>query len=407
MAILTMCGVLPVNGQDADNFITVSGVVKNRQNNKKIVYASVFINRTNIGTVTNEDGEFVLKVRKSQIDKGLIVSHIGYLNESVALSNVNTDNIKVLMTQKRNMLDEVVVKANVCRNIVSEAIHKIADNYQNRNVILTGFYRETSKKKSHYINISEAILEAYKTDYAKRDVDYDRVRILKGRKLLSQKSGDTLAVKLLGGPNICLYMDAIKNPELFLEDKELQNYNFVMMNTEYIDSRPQYVIVFAPNVKLDYALFNGRMYIDKENMAITRLELSVDMGDRNKITSMILKKKPLSMRFKPLAFDIYMTYKECDGKMCLNYVRDEIKFQCDWKKKLFHTQYDIVSEMVVTDVNDEKVKRFSFADSFRDNDVFADKVGAFYDDNFWGNYNILTPSESLDKAVRKLKKQER
>ena len=53
--------------------------------------------------------------------------------------------------------------------------------------MLTGFYRETAQKGRRYINISEAIIDIYKTPYANRNVDRDRVQIYKGRKLLSQK----------------------------------------------------------------------------------------------------------------------------------------------------------------------------------------------------------------------------
>ena len=61
--------------------------------------------------------------------------------------------------------------------------------------------------------------------------------------------------------------------------------------------------------------------------------------------------------------------------------------------------------MVVTDLADNGIQKISYKESFHGDEAFADKVTAFYDDDFWGGYNIIEPTESLDKAVNKLKKQ--
>ena len=45
--------------------------------------------------------------------------------------------------------------------------------------------------------------------------------------------------------------------------------------------------------------------------------------------------------------------------------------------------------------------------AFKQNHVFSDKVDNFTSDNFWGGYNIIEPTESLEHAVNKLKKQQK
>ena len=101
-----------------------------------------------------------------------------------------------------NTLSEVIIRAGDPRYIVEEAIEKVNKNYIATGSMLTGFYRETAQKGRRYINISEAVIDVYKTPYKDRNVERDRVQIYKGRKLLSEKASDTLAVKLLGGPNL-------------------------------------------------------------------------------------------------------------------------------------------------------------------------------------------------------------
>lgn len=89
------------------------------------------------------------------------------------------------------MLNEIVVYAHNPRFIVEEAIRKIPVNYSNKTICLL-IYRETVQKGRRYINISEAIIDVYKTSYEDMTTTRDRVQVLKGRRLLSQRASDTL-----------------------------------------------------------------------------------------------------------------------------------------------------------------------------------------------------------------------
>ena len=251
MAVMLLMGTSPVHA-DNGNIVTVNGVVKTLQK-KAIESASVRIKGTNISTVTNEDGEFVLKVDRGVKSGTLIVSHIGYTSSQYAYNESNANDITVLLTPKKNMLEEVIVQADVSQNIVRQAIMSIPNNYESKESLLTGFYRETVSKRSHFINISEAVIGLYKTSYADRKIDKDRVHIIKGRKLLSEKPSDTLSVKLQGGPNLSNFADYVKNPDDLLNLETLNNYYFRMEKSIYMDNRLQYVISFEPKTNLEYA----------------------------------------------------------------------------------------------------------------------------------------------------------
>ena len=60
--------------------------------------------------------------------------------------------------------------------------------------------------------------------------------------------------------------------------------------------------------------------------------------------------------------------------------------------------------MVVTDLVANDAKPMALTEAFRSNDSFFDKVSVFYDPDFWQDYNIILPSESLEQAIEKLKK---
>jgi hypothetical protein len=401
IVISLMLAAISVAAQD---YITVTGVVKDRRSNKKLEYVNISVHGTNIGTVTNADGGFSIKIKDTVQVKTLNISHIGYFNQQFPVRSDALNDITILLTPNDRTLKEIVVHPTDPLKLVEKAIEKIAVNNSRNKHMLTGFYRETVRKRRNYINISEAIINIYKTPYTE-GADRDRVQIYKGRKLLSPKPGDTLIVKFEGGPTLSTYLDVVKNKDILLDKETLHYYKFKMENPVMIDEHLHYVVSFQPQVILPYALFYGKLYIDNETLTFSRAEFSLSMDDRNKATQAILKKKPSGMHFKPEEVTYLVTYKTVNGISYLNYVRNEVRFKCDWKRKLFSTGYTIISEMVVTDKKDDNVSGISYKDSFNKNQVLSDKVRNFYDSDFWEDYNIIEPTESLDAAVNKLKKQ--
>ena len=404
--MLLACGIIPVRAQDQaeEPFITISGIVKDKQTKKRLGYVNLSVPGTSVGTITNEEGEFTIKVRNSLQARQVEVSHIGYLNDIIPVTGKNLSDYTVWLEPNTNSLAEVIIRADDPRIIVQEALRKVDDNYLTTGSMLTGFYRETAQKGRRYINISEAIIDIYKTSYKGRSVDRDRVQIYKGRKLLSQKASDTLAIKLLGGPNLSVYVDVVKNPDLLLSPEILPYYAFRMEESTMLNDRPHYVISFVPAVILPYALYEGKLFIDKERLSFSRAEFALNMDDQVKATEAILRRKPFGLRFKPLEVSFLVTYKEQEGVTRLSYIRNEVRFKCDWKRKLFSTNYTVVSEMVVTDGR-EAQSGIPYRFAFKADQSLSDKVLDFADESFWGAYNIIEPTESLENAVNKLKKQ--
>lgn len=394
--------------EEVDGYFTVTGVVRNKDDRKKLENVNVSVPGTNIGTVTNLDGLFSLKIKDAEIVRGLEVSHIGYLNTQISLKeNKDLSTLTVWMIPAPNLLSEIVIFGNNARGIVEEAIRKIPVNYSPNENMLTTFYRETVQKRRRYISVSEAVIDVYKTAYNDRVPVKDKVQLQKGRRLLSQKNSDTLAVKVVGGPSLAIYLDVVKNQDALLNMGDLDYYEFHIEEPVNFDNRMQYVISFRPKVSLMYALFYGKLYIDFEKLAFTRAEFSLDMKNKTKAVEAILHKKPLGLQFKPQEVSYLVTYKEQNGKTYLNYIWNTIRFKCDWKKRLFSSGYTVYSEMVVTDRQEDNFTAISNKTAFKEKQVFYDLVDEYWNEDFWKEYNIIEPTESLEHAVNKLKKQSR
>ena len=395
---LWLCSLCMMAQDDA--VWTLSGKVTDAKTHKAMAHVSV--TDRSVGTVTNEAGEFVLKLQKAP--KTVSFSCLGYKTQLLDASALGGVRVEVRMEPNSVMLDEIVVQGADAKELVQKAIEKIEDNYPIVPNLLRGFYRETVEKRGHFTSISEGVVDVYKTGYDKDDWR-DGVAILKGRRLLSQRPSDTLSVKLQGGPVLPIMLDVVKEKDILLNEDELKNYTFRYVTMSKADDRNQYVVEIAPLYVLPYALYRGRLYIDQETLAFTRIDLTLDMSNPGKVTEMILKKKPLGLRFTPHELSIYIDYKTDDGVTRINYIKNTIRFRCDWKRKLFKSNYTVTSEMVVTDRQEGgDLKPIRSRDTFNRKDNFYDKVVYFKDPDFWGNDNIIEPTEDLLKGIEKIKK---
>ena len=387
--------------------LLVTGIVKDKETRQVLANVNVSVQGSNVGTVTNADGVFSLKVSQEELGRGVQISHIGYQNLFLPAEALTSSSKRstIWLTPTTFTLDMVNVYGGDPLELVEKALRKIPQNYSDHDHLFSAFYRETIQKRKRYIGISEAVLDAYKTDYKVRDIQNDRVQIHRGRRLQSQKSSDTLAVKIAGGPNMPIYLDVVKNGEDLLNVNMLHCYRFSMQISMSIDNRMQYVVAFEPRVVLEHPLYRGLLYIDQQTLAITRAEFQLDMTDAEKAARFILRKKPNGLRFKLQEVSYLITYRYQDGKSYLNYLRNAIRFKCDWKKRLFSSNFTTLTEMVMVDRNDRPEERIRMKDAFKQREVFYDVVEAYWNEDFWKDYNIIEPTESLESAVKRLKKQ--
>jgi len=381
----------------------VSGVVKDRQTGDVLSRVSITVDGSEAHTVTNDDGRFTLKVNNTP--RYIQLSHIGYKTRRQQL-NGQTEGLQIMMTSHAITLDEVVVSVNDPLEIVRAAMKHIPSNYPMQPELMRCFYREVTRRGSRHIAVAEAVMDMYKTSY-RFGPNADAVGILKGRRLMSMKSKDTLGVKIQGGPVMPLMADVAKNPEYMLNEQDLAQCDLHMRQPVRLNDRLHYVIQVEPHDITYYPLMGGLLYIDEESLAITRAELELDVRDWRQASDYMLVKKPIGLRFRPKQLTMIIGYTtDMQGITRMNYLRNEMRFNCDWKRRLFASAYTAVSEMVVTDrlASGRDAKRPSGRSSFGLKDRFYDRVEYFDDPDFWADYNIIEPTESLEHAIDKLKK---
>lgn len=374
----------------------VQGTVVDQATGRALESVHISIPGRHQATVTNADGFFTLK--SDQPIREIICSYLGYRTRRVKAG----DMVNISLQRESVQLDEASIISGDPRSIVETAVERLQDTYCKEPQLLECFYRETLRKRSRYTYVAEAVAKLYKSSYSGY-IDNDAAALVKSRVLVSQRRSDTLSVKFQGGPNMAIAMDLLKNREVLFDSQELNLYRFEMLPAAYIGDRLQFVVKMSPNAMADYALYHCVVYIDRELLTFTRVEASLDMADKSKATRAMLVSKPFSLRFFPEESSLVLNYKLEDGKSRLEYCRTTIRFACDWRKRLFRTHYTAVNELVVTDVCPEAVP-IPRKERFRSRDFLPEMAAHFYDPAFWADYNIIEPSESLEHAIKRLRK---
>ena len=377
---------------------SVQGNVVDAVSGRPMESVHVSVPGRHYATVTNADGDFTIK--SDQPVSEVVFSYLGY--RTLRQKAVGAP-LRIRLTPESMPLAEASIVMGDPREILGEAIRRIPDNYSKNPELMECFYRETVRKRNRYIFVSEAVARLYKTGYD-GNIYRDRAALEKSRILLSQRRTDTLSVKMQGGPTQALTFDVVKNPEILFDEEELSLYEFEMGMPTYIGDRIQFVIHFRPGSRpVDWALFHGTLYIDRDLLSFTRIEMSMDMSDVDKATRQMIIKKPLTLRVTPKELSVVISYRLKDGQSRLEYFRSTMRFNCDWKKRLFATAYAVVNELVVTDLREPAVP-IARAEAFRSVDYLIEKAAEFQDPDFWKDYNIIEPSESLEHAIGRLRR---
>jgi hypothetical protein len=389
--------------KDQNRFSEFNGLVIDGKTKKSLEFASITVNSTNISTISNLDGKFLLKVPSSDLDKSVTVSYLGYKNKVIRLQDFSKNTV-VKMEESFVNLPAVSLVASDPIIIIKKVLKNRDVNYPNEPLIMNAFYRESIKKRRKYASLSEAVVDIYKQPYDV--VAKDKVKLFKSRKSTDYTKIDTLVIKLQGGPYNNINMDMIKNKNLFFSDDLFEIYDFTLDKTINLNNKPVFVINFVQKKSVVEPLFKGKLYIDINSYALTKAVFSLNLENLKKASKYFVKKKPAKANVIPVHTKYIVDYRNNNGKWYYNYGRIELSFKIKWDKKLFNSLYHLIIEMAITDwkVNSDHTT-LKNKEKLKQNVIINDSASGFSDPKFWGDYNVIEPDKSIENAIRKIKKQ--
>ncbi|WP_299429578.1 carboxypeptidase-like regulatory domain-containing protein [uncultured Maribacter sp.] len=387
------------------NYAEYKGEVLDESSKKPLIFATLAIEKSNISTVTNKEGEFSLKIPNSTESKNVIVSFLGYKTKIIPLNEFKKNKTKIYLAISVTELTEV--NLSIPKNaeaLVRETLKSKGENYFDDPTLMTAFYRETIKKRRKNVSLSEAVVNIYKTPYtSKRN---DAVKLYKARKSTDYNKLDTVALKLQGGPFNALYIDIIKYPEYIFSEESLDNYLFSYDSSTRINDKLIYVINFKQKPHVYSPLYKGKLFIDIENKILTNATYKLNITNKEAASRMFVRRKPKNANVRPTEVAYRVDYREKNGKWYYGYSNVFLEFKIDWDKRLFNSVYSMTCEMAVTDW--EKSTKESLPkpkERIKSSIILSDAAVGFSDPDFWGEYNIIEPEKSIESAIRKIKRQ--
>ncbi len=395
--------------QQDQSFKQYKGEVVGADSNKSLVFATVAIEETNISTITNADGEFLLKVpnkiANDLMDSNVLVSFLGYRTKRIPLIQFDENgNNKIELSVSVTELPEVNVEVpKDAEELVRETLAKKGENYFEDPTLMTAFYRETIKKRRKNVSLSEAVVNIYKTPYT--SYKKDGVKLYKARKSTDYSKLDTVALKLQGGPFNALFVDVMKYPEYIFTNETLNNYTFSFDRSTRVNDRLIYVVDFKQLETILDPLYQGKLYIDAENKILTSAIFSLNITDRDLAARMFVRKKPSNARVWPTEVAYRVDYREKNGRWYYGYSNVLMEFKINWDKRLFNSVYSMTCEMAVTDWETNKAEDYPKSrDRIKSSIILADEAIGFADPDFWGEYNIIEPDKSIESAIEKIQR---
>jgi hypothetical protein len=378
--------------------IVLSGKVMDRSSREPLNYVSVSLADRPVGTITNADGNFLLKIPAVNGDDTILISTVGYARLKKVAREFQKDEV-IYLPPVSVKIKEIKVRAIPAGDIVANFRENIIHNYSTGTQLLTGFYRETLKQDDDYINVSEAVLEILKAPYDAL-VRGDKVHLLKARRSPEVRPFQWVNFKLQGGPRTIIMLDVVKTLETFLDPEYAAYYHYSVQQVIWYKNHPVFVIRFRPLKNTEIPCFEGEMFIDRENYALLFARFSLDESGLELAGQSFIVKKPKGFRVKPLFVNYQIDFSEFEGKWHLHTAQASIAFRVRSRNDKVNSVFHSVSDLLVTDVDNTDQKRFPVKDLFTVNDIFAE-FATDYDEAFWENYNIIKPDEDLQNAVKK------
>ncbi len=424
--------------------------------------ASVYIENTTIGTVSNTDGKFVLSVPQEYVQDTLVISSIGYKSFRTAIKDFD-NTMDIYLEEDVASLDEIVLVAETRpktgNDIVLRAIERFPKNLPEQPYLQKGFLRHKERNKKEYKWLIESAITLYDSSYASGAKDNLKINVEETRKSYDLRNVDSMftyySYLKYNARNVNLKSkqmrrDTIKTASLvkaikwnderingldnlfkgklnlvrnsneskaLFGEKILETHQFTLDTVLVDNGRKIYKIKISKskdfvglntkNIYNEGFEANGWIYIYWDNYAVKKIEYTLIAASDTQ------KKRSKSLFDTKVNHKLIMTYMEYDGKMYPNYIyyetpklvnagdrsSDRDREENKAKNNPDEQFYYTTQEILFTEiVQDAELVNEALEGEWSE-DIFSPRP---YNQSFWKNYNVLLESEEEEKLIEDL-----
>jgi len=430
--------------------ITISGKILSSKDSKPICYASIGIANSYIGTISNDSGDFQLKLSTNYSQDTITVSAIGYKSQKIAIEEFNQSSKQIIYLQAHTYsLNEVIVtnKKLSAKDILRACIKNIPKNYPTKKFSYEVFMREAGILDSTYAMLTESVANV--VDYGYRsNIKKNKFQLLEFRKSndkrnfnwrtslrewLYEKNGlyeciknDRLKIKKRNNKieTFEYYKSHESNPYRFLSEEFLRQIDANIDSLSYYNNQLVYCISYKTKKHKLSTDCIGQIIIEKSNKALLEIRSrayinkdrlrSIKKADgstkytENQITS------KANMGFNNLNYTkLILKYKKQNKKYYLSYIRvqhngtnsigtfsgsNNVKksHQSNWTSGMLYQD----NELFVTKIHEKPVKIKWRKKMDRSKELYKHELP--YNKSFWGSYTTIVRNPLSKKMASDL-----
>ena len=394
----------PINKNDSSSFKYFKGTILDSKSKNELTFASITVSGSNISTISNSEGDFLIKIPIDRQDASLIISFLGYKDKVISIKDLKQEKNLLYLEPIIILLKEVVVNVIDANKLFSNVLNNRSKNYGDSSIKMVGFYRESIKKRRTYVSVLESIVDIEKIPFSSGV--QDQVDILKGRKNVDYTKLDTINFKLEGGLFTALFIDLIKDPSNIFSENVFDLYNFRFEDITQINDKQVLIISFKQKSSLEDPdpLYAGKLFIDAKSLAIISATFQLNVENRIKAGLIFTRKKPKGLDIYPTEVNYQVDYRQQNNKWIFSYSRGDITFKLNWDKWIFNTSYTTTFELVNTNWENQDSQAQINTQKLSPYVIMSDRIPNSADVNFWGEYNIIEPEKSIESAIIKIQR---
>ncbi len=364
----------------------VVGIVKSKVDSLPLSFATVQLNNTSTGTISNEEGIFKLSANFNVSDS-LSISYLSFKTTTISINRRN-DTIVVFLDENSFLIEEVKIMP-LDEMVIFEKLKGLLQVYRKNSEPFSSkaYLRLKTRKNLEAVEYLEALYNISGS-------------VSKGPTELNLKMGQSIHDNAVEFYNLNI-SNQLTSVNLYRKNKIAGNYNW-LGNLNFNQIQKFYKIenyqknnsdVVLILKSLDKAFYDAKLILNKDFNRIKSVRLTSNSPKKlgytaiNKVDSISYSKVEISFNYMPNSFNLNYIYLDED----LNY------YKFNQPKTTYYTN----ALILLDNHNDLFLDPLDYSDVMLSND-YAKILSYGFDKNFWNSNNTMQTTASIEEFIKKI-----
>lgn len=375
-------------GLSQDRILT--GFIKEIKTNIPIEKVSISIVGTNIGTLSNEEGQFRLIIPTGY--SKITFSHLNYNFKEIEIDN--KINLEIFLEPKEYILDEVVINHKPGKSLLLDAVNASKDKLE-KSLLLNTYYREFVNVDGKYTSFADGILDYY----IKRKSGASDVYVKQSRVIDLKDENATEREKTIQSINLNDVRDAVKNAYNFKFVSYIlksDNYYFQVDTKKEANGNSIEVITIEPKEGIEEEIiYTGSVTYDSKS----KLILDIDLRFSPEHKKYAILHNILIAKIKFNDFVRKSTFKIDGDKYVMIYCQNKVNAYVKFGNKINNT-FESLCDVTTLDYKEGEFN-LDKSKKYKENSLF--KNGNKFTEEFWKKNNVILLNDAEEKIINSLK----